>query len=358
MRLHATRRGKATSLTIILLALFVPVAAVLGGLYMSMRGKTDATTQLNQRSMLFMTGLGQPIQNRLASRFADTDGDLIADAPTDPSKFLDPDKLTFSYVAIDDPAIYRDIWKPFTDHLANVTGKQVEYLMVDSVKDQMKALRDGKLHVAGLNSGSVPTAVNVCGFVPVVMLPSPDGSGMSHMEIIAPAGSRIYSPQDIRGRDLTLTEPGSNSGYKAPLVLLRSDVNLEPGRDYTLRYSGGQDNSINGIAAKKYELAAVASDMVNRAIKQGRIRPDQYQTVFKSERFPTAGLGYLYNLKPELALKVREALNTFDWTDTILAQEISVDGQPAKFVPVNYKENWSLIRRIDDVSGTVHEVKD
>jgi phosphonate transport system substrate-binding protein len=358
MRTIQVRHGRTTSLTVILLALFVPVAAVLGGLYVAMRSPVDEATIINQRSMLYMTGLGQPTSNRLASQFADTDGDLIADAPTDPSKFVDPEKILFSYIATDEPEIYRDAWRPFVDHLAKVTGRPVEYVLLDSSKEQLKALRDGKLHVTGLNSGSVPTAVNVCGFVPVVMLPSADGTGMSHMEIIAPADSKIASPQDIRGRDLALTEPGSNSGYKAPLVLLRSDVNLEPGRDYTLRYSGGHDQSIDGIASKQYEVAAVASDMIDRAIKQGRLKPTQYQTIFKSERFPTAGLGYVYNLKPELAMKVREALTTFDWSGSSLDKELTVQGQPTKFVPVNYKEQWSLIRRIDDVSGTVHEVKD
>lgn len=358
MRETRLRCGQTTSLTVVLLALVVPVAAVLGGLYVTMRTPADETAALNQRSMLYMTGLGQPTSNRLAGQFADTDGDLVADAPTDPAKFIDPDKLLFSFIATDEPETYRDAWKPFVDHLSKVTGKPVEYVMVDSVKDQLKALRDGKLHVTGLNSGSVPTAVNVCGFVPVVMLPTADGTGMSHMEIIAGANSKIASPQDIRGSELTLTEPGSNSGYKAPLVLLRSDVNLEPGRDYNLRYSGGQDKSIEGLANKQYQLVAVASDMVDRAVKQGRLKPGQYQTVFKSERFPTASLGYVYNLKPELAQKVREAFTTFDWTGTPLDSELTVEGRPSKFVPANYKEQWSLIRRIDDVSGTVHEVKD
>lgn len=351
------RHGKSSSLTVMLLALFVPVAAVLGGLYVAMT-RTGGVQEHNTKTMLHMTGLGTPTTNRLGTQFTDTDGDLVADAPTDPAKLVDPETILFSYIATDEPEKYAEAWKPFTDHLSKVTGKPVKYELFDSLQDQMKAIRDGKLHVTGLNSGSVPTAVNVCGFVPVVTLPSLDGTGMSQMEIIAPAGSPITSIDTLRGHELTLTEPGSNSGYKAPLVLLRSDAGLEPGRDYVLRYSGGQDPSIDGIAEKKYEAAAVASDMIDRAIKQSRLKKTAYQTVYKSERFPTAGLGYVYNLKPELASKVREALLTFDWKGTSLDDEISVEGQPTKFMQANYKEQWSLIRRIDDASGTVHKVKE
>ncbi len=351
------RHGKTSSLTVMLLALFVPVAAVLGGLYVAMT-RQPGVADHNTKSMLHMTGLGTPTTNRLGAQFTDSDGDLIADAPTDASKLIDPDTLVFSYIATDEPEKYEAAWKSFTDHLAKVTGKTVKYELVDDVQDQLKLLRDGKLHVTGLNSGSVPTAVNVCGFVPVVMLPSLDGTGMSNMELIAPKGSAITSPETLRGRELTLTEPGSNSGYKAPIVLLRSDAGLDPGRDYVLRYSGGQDASIDGIAARKYEVAAVASDMIDRAVKQNRLKRDGYQIVYKSEQFPTAGLGYLYNLKPELAAKVREAMLTFDWKGTPLDAEISVEGQPTKFLKANYKEQWSLIRRIDDQSGTVHKVKE
>jgi phosphonate transport system substrate-binding protein len=353
------RCGRSASLTVVVLALLVPVAAVLGGLYVSMvRTPNRENAEINQKSMLHMTGLGDPVTNRLGAAFTDADGDLVADPPTDASKLVDPPTIVFSYIAVEEPEKYKQAWKPFTDYLSKVTGKPVEYLMVEDPKDQLKALRDGKLHVTGLNSGSVPTAVNACGFVPVVMLPSIDGTGMSHMEIIAQAGSSVNSPTELKGHELALTSPGSNSGYKAPLVLLRSDAGLDPGRDYTLVYSGGHDESIDGIASKQYEVAAVASDMIDRAVKQGRLKKGGYKTIFKSERFPTAGLGYLYNLKPELAAKVREALTTFDWKGTSLEAEITVEGQPAKFVPANYKEQWSLIRRIDDTSGTVHEVKD
>src|SRR5687768_6333917 len=160
------RTGKTASLTVMLLALFVPVAAVLGGLYVAMTHQ-PAVAEHNTRSMLHMTGLGTPTTNRLSPQFTDADGDLVADAPSDASKLIDPDTLIFSYIATDEPEKYEAAWKAFTDHLSKVTGKPVKYELIDSVQDQLKALRDGKLHVTGLNSGSVPTAVNVCGFVPV-----------------------------------------------------------------------------------------------------------------------------------------------------------------------------------------------
>src|SRR5215210_3183131 len=122
-------------------------------------------------------------------------------------------------------------------------------------------MRDGKLHVTGVNMGNVPLAVNAAGFVPVAKLAGDSGAAYQ-MEIIVPASSAIKGPEQLVGHELALTEAGSNSGFKAPLVLLQSHYSLAPGRDFGIRYSGGHEASIEGIATKHFEAAAVANDVL------------------------------------------------------------------------------------------------
>lgn len=201
----------------------------------------EATHQV----MLRTSGLSRPTSNKLDTRFADADGDLVADPPTDPKDQLDPPTLVFSYVAIpagedettaEDP--YKAAFVEFCQHLGKATGKQVEYRSFTSLNDQLKAMRDGKLHISGFNTGAVPMAVDLCGLVPICKLASAEGVASYRMRVIVPGDSSIQSLSDLKNHELTLTEPGSNSGYKAPLVLLRSQVGLEPERDYIIRYSG------------------------------------------------------------------------------------------------------------------------
>jgi phosphonate transport system substrate-binding protein len=288
--------------------------------------------------------------SKLDPRFTDTDADMLADPPNDASKFIDPPTLFFAFVADEEPEKQKAAWKPFTDYLAKVTGKPVEYALFTNTKDQLKAMQDGKLQVAGFNTGSVPAAVNNCGFLPICAIPTGEGTALTRSNIIVPADSLLQQPADLKGHELTLTEPSSNSGYKAPLVLLRSNFGLQPLSDVLLRYSGSHEASIEGIAQKKYEAAAVAEDMLNRESAAGVIKPDQYRIIFSSESFPTAGLGYVYNLQPELAAKVKGALLTYDWKGTALEQTFS-GAKQSRFIPVNYKNDWSLIRRIDDEMG-------
>ena len=227
---------------------------------------------------------------KLDPRFTDANGDMVADAPTDPSKQIDPDTLIFSYTPVEDPAVYAKVWQEFTDHLAKVTGKKVQFFPVQSNAAQLEAMRAGRLHVAGFNTGSNPIAVACSGFVPFAMMASKDGAYGYEMEIITYPGSGITKVEDIKGKKMAFTSETSNSGYKAPSALLRSQFGMEAGKDYEPAFSGKHDNSIIGVANKDYPAAAVANSVMKRMIARGVIKPEQVVTIYKSQTFPTTGL--------------------------------------------------------------------
>jgi phosphonate transport system substrate-binding protein len=338
------------ALVMLIVVITAGVATALWAEYFRVHQTVDTQTNLNTM------GFGKPVSNKLDPKFADTNGDLVADAPGTSAQFVDPPTIRFAYIEEDDPAKQKKAWQPFTDYLSKVTGKPVEYVMVKGANDMLKAMRDGNLDVAGFNTGSVPIAVNLCGFVPVCAIPTGEGTALTHTEIIVPADSPLQNAGDLRGHELTLTEPGSNSGCKAPLVLLRSDFGLTPLTDVALRYSGSHEASIEGVCNGKYEAAAVAEDMLSRETGAGKIKPGQYRVIYTSESFPTAGLGYVYNLQPELAAKIKGALLSYDWKGSPL-EEIFSGAKQTTFVPVNYKNDWSLIRRIDDEMGIQQKIE-
>ena len=63
----------------------------------------------------------------LDERFCDTDGDLIADIPADPSEQIDLDTLIIAYTPVEDPAVYKTAWSDFLEHLKAETGKDVVF---------------------------------------------------------------------------------------------------------------------------------------------------------------------------------------------------------------------------------------
>jgi phosphonate transport system substrate-binding protein len=348
------RRFGAQFFVTLVLILIAAGAGATTMYFMEIRKPLEENVNQNRKMQLGLTG-SDGESAKLADKYVDEDNDMVADPPKDASQLIDPPTLVFCYVAQEEEDKYQQEWKPFCDYLSKATGKPVEYLVVHNSEEQLKALADGKLHVTGLNTGAVPEAVNNCGFVPVCRVPTDDPGG-THVEIIVPTSSPINSLADLKGHELTLTEPNSNSGYKAPMVLLKSDFSLEPERDYFVRMSNGHEVSIAGIAKGEYQAAAVASDMLARAQASGAIAKNQYRSVYKSENFPSAALGYAYNLKPELAAKIKEAMLSFDMKGTSLEADFGSDGA-TKFVPVNYKNDWALIRRIDEESIRLRAAK-
>ena len=71
--------------------------------------------------------------------------------------------------------------------------------------------------------------------------------------------------------------------------------------------------SVLGVANKDYPAASIAHSVMYRMIARNVIKPDQVKTIYRSQTFPTTGYGYVYNLKPELAARVREAFFSFPW---------------------------------------------
>jgi len=290
-------------------------------------------------------------------RYKDTDGDLVADTPA-AAELIDPATLVFAYTPVEDPSVYAKVWDGFVQHLAKVTGKKVQFFPVQSNAAQIEAMRAGRLHVAGFNTGSNPLAVNCAGFVPFALMASKDNRYGYEMEIITYPGSDVEKVEDIRGKKMAFTSETSNSGYKAPSALLRDQFKMEAGKDYTPVFSGKHDNSILGVANKDYPAAAIANSVKQRMEGRGAVKPEQTKVIYKSQTFPTTGYGYAYNLKPELAAKVKEAFFSYNWEGTELAKEFNKSEPPQeKFMPITYKQHWQVVRDIDRAMNVSYACK-
>jgi phosphonate transport system substrate-binding protein len=289
-------------------------------------------------------------------RFTDADGDLVADTPTDPKAWVDPKVLIFAYTPVEDPAVYAKVWDGFLTHMEEVTGKKVQFFPVQSNAAQIEAMRAGRLHVAGFNTGSNPLAVNCAGFVPFTMMARADGSFGYEMEIITYPGSGIETIEDLKGRTLAFTAPTSNSGYKAPSALLEAEYGLVGERDFKPAFSGKHDNSILGVANKDYDAAAIANSVLSRMVAREVVKPEQIVSIYKSQTFPTTGYGYVYNLKPELQEKIKEAFFTFPWEGSALKAEFEKSGE-AQFIPITYQTHWEVIRKIDEAMKVSYDCK-
>jgi len=290
----------------------------------------------------------------LDERFTDADGDLVADIPTDPAQLIDPETLIFAYTPVEDPAVYAEVWQGFLDHMSEATGREVQFFPVESNAAQIEAMRAGRLHIAGFNTGSNPIAVACAGFRPFAMMASEDGSFGYEMEIITFPGSGIDSVEAIAGNQMAFTSETSNSGFKAPSAILSAEFGMTAGEDFEPVFSGSHDNSILGVANQDYPAAAIANSVLARMIERDAVSADQIETIYTSQTFPTTGYGVAHNLTPELQEAIQEAFFSFEWEGSALEAEFSNSGE-AQFIPITFQEDWAVIRTIDETTGVVYE---
>ena len=291
----------------------------------------------------------------LDTAYCDRNFDQVADLPLDSKDWVDPKTIIFAYTPVEDPAVYANIWQNFVKHLEKHTDRKVVFFPVESNAAQLEAMRSGRLHVAGFNTGSNPIAVSCAGFVPWAMHAKDDGSYGYEMEIIVKADSPIQSPSEIKGRTLAFTSPTSNSGFKAPSAILKGEFDLIADRDFTPTFSGKHDNSILGVYNGDYEIASVANSVLQRMIRRGVIEGDKLRAIYRSPTFPTTGYGTAHNLHPELVAKIKSAFFTWDFDDDPLYKKEFAKSD--RFIGIRHMNDWAVIRQIDKANGISYDCK-
>jgi phosphonate transport system substrate-binding protein len=279
--------------------------------------------------------------------YCDENGDLVADAPTDPRRQKDPATLVFTYTPVEDPAVYLNVFRPFTEHLGQCTGKRVVYYPVQSNTAEIEAMRSGRLHIAGFSTGPTGFAVNLAGAVPFAIKGNEKELQGYHLIAVVKASSSYHKLSELKGKRVAHTSPSSNSGNLAPRVLFPPE-GLTPDVDYRPMMSGGHDKSALGVAAGDYDMAPVASDVFYRMVGRGTLKGDDFRVIYKSPLFPTSSFALAHDLKPELAGRIKECFFSFRFTPNMINE---FDGND-RFFPINYKEHWAIVREIAEKTGT------
>jgi phosphonate transport system substrate-binding protein len=283
----------------------------------------------------------------LDTLYCDEDRDLVADAPKDPQKLVNPGTLIFAYVPVEDPAVYSTPFADLLRHIEKVTGKKTQYFGPQNYAAQIEAMRSGRLHITAYSTGSVPFAVNLAGAVPFAVMGDDRGGAGYHLVVIVAANAAIKSVADLKGKRVAHVSQSSNSGHQAPVYFF-SKLGVVPGKDYEIAFTGKHDNSILGVVNGDYDAAAVADTVLERMVNRGLVKKTDYRVVYSSPLFPVAGYSYAHNLDPKLVEKIREAFFSFQIQGSSVAKEWKTY---TRFVPISYRTDWASVVGILEANG-------
>jgi phosphonate transport system substrate-binding protein len=287
-----------------------------------------------------------PNRGDLDTPYCDANGDLTADTPADPKKLKNPNTLVFTYTPVEDPAVYEKMFKPFTDYLAQCTGKRVVYFQVQSNAAEIEAMRAGRLHVAGFSTGPTAFAVNIAGAVPFALKGYEKEFQGYHLYVIVRKESPYQKLADLKGKKFAHTSPSSNSGHMAPTALFPKQ-GLVPGTDYKILFSGKHDQSVMGVKSGDYDGAAVASDVYDRMVKRGVVKEDDFRIIYRSAKFPTSSFAYAHDLEPALREQIVKCFYNFRFPEEMKKNFGGAD----RFFPITYKRDFEIVRIVAEAGG-------
>lgn len=286
--------------------------------------------------------------------YCDESRDLVADTPTRGFQLKDPDTLVFAYAPEGDPSAYREAFAEFTRHLSERTGKEVRWQEAKSNAGQIKSMRAGDVHVAGIAPGPTVYAVNLAGYVPIAVMCNDDGTFGYRLDIVTKKDSGITTLGDLSGGKVARADPLSFFGDAAAHAMFRQ-FHVVPGKGVEVIYSGSEEASVKGVLSGEYPAAAVNSNVLSQLEKRGAIDRKELRTVWSSRTLPPTSFGFAYNLAPDLQRRIHDAFLTFDWKGTGLA---STFGPAAtRFCTVSYADTWAPVRLMQKESGVVYDEK-
>ena len=285
-------------------------------------------------------------RGELDTMYCDANKDMVADAPTDPKKWKNPSTIVFTYTPVEDPAVYENIFKPFTTALSACLDKKVVFYQVQNNAAEIEAMRSGRLHVGGFSTGPTAFAVNLAGAVPFAVKGDAKEFQGYNLIVIVKASSPYQKLADLKGKKVAHTSPSSNSGHLAPLALFPGE-GLAPDKDYKPVFSGKHDQSILGVNSGDYDAAAVASDVFHRMGVRGQIKEADFRIIYRSQKFPTSSFAYAHDLDPKLVDKMLSCFYEYRFPPEMVK---AFDGAD-RFVPINYKTTWEVVRQVAKGSG-------
>lgn len=226
----------------------------------------------------------------------------------------DPDALRFSIIPTEETVQELQLYQPIVNHLANVTGKKIEFYMPTSYASVIEAMLGGwvDIGVHGPYSYVIarekdPTLEVFATYAKRPGHLQEEGPGYKGV-LVTLKSSGLDSMEKLKGTVLGLTDPASTSGNLLPRVSYANEIGM-PLEDYfsDVVYTGGHDLSTIAVHEGKVDAAFVATHRFDNVVDRGMVKLDEFNILWSSPAIPQDPFVYRGKLCDDLKAKIREA---------------------------------------------------
>ena len=224
-----------------------------------------------------------------------------------------PDSLTFAMIPTEESVAELQLYKPVTDRMAKLTGKKIEFFMPTSYASVVEGMLSKFVDVAVLGPYSYVIAnskdKDVEVFATYAKKPGylqEEGPGYKGV-LVSKKGSGLKTIEDLKGRLVGLTDPGSTSGNLVPRVVFSQVIGMDIDKYFKKSvYTGSHELSTVAVHQGKVDAAFVASHRFDNVVAKGEVKLEDFNIIWSSPAIPQDPFVYRSPLCDDIKAKIRE----------------------------------------------------
>ncbi|MFN3739462.1 MAG: phosphate/phosphite/phosphonate ABC transporter substrate-binding protein [Thermodesulfovibrionales bacterium] len=198
-------------------------------------------------------------------------------------------------------------YQEIVDYIGEELGMPVEMVHRRSYEEMDRLLQNGEVKIAFICSYPYVKDRETFG-VELLVVPKVNGKTTYHSYIIVHKDSPINSFSELKGKTFAFTDPRSNTGRLYPLYLLKTMGKTPEEFFKKTIYSYSHNKSVELVAKKKVDGAAVESIVFEYMLKTGSPYASQVKIIKRSPPFGIPPVVVTKDMNPELGAKIRNAL--------------------------------------------------
>ena len=218
-------------------------------------------------------------------------------------------KVRFGIEPYEAPAKLTPAYQVLAGALEKKLGCKVELRIVQDYSAEVLAMRNGRLDVAEFGPLGFVFAYQKANAQPLVSFGDANGKLSSYTAgIYVPKDSDITSIEQLKGRSLALSEPGSTSGDAMPRYALKTEAGLDAKKDLKVDYAGGHPEALLALTKGKVDAAEINTQQLATSTEEGAFDESRFRRIWESEPIPNDPITVAKTLDPAFKKRVKDAL--------------------------------------------------
>ena len=199
------------------------------------------------------------------------------------------------------------LYKDILNYITSKTDIPIQLIQKETYEEVNNLIRDEQLEMAFVCSGAYVVGHDKFG-MELLVAPQAFGETVYYSYIIVPKDSPVSSFEELRGKKFAFTDPMSNTGKLSPTYLLAGMEETPESFFDSFKFTFSHDKSIQAVAMKMVDGAAVDSLIWENLRASGSRLPGMTKVIRKSEPYGIPPVVVPKGLDPKRKNELRNIL--------------------------------------------------